>query len=114
MTAHRSTTTATRQQVQATGLVYFKAVVDHAIEHGLPAPASIDLTDSAVKVWLVEGKEEWADTITVVGDLDVRQSPMPDRVIVYVTGRLPFMNIPVVLAFSQEQAFAPALRVVGA
>lgn len=105
--------TAIGAQVRATGLVYFKAVVDHAIEHGLPAPGSIDLTDTAVKVWLVEGKEQWGETITVE-DTDVRPSPIPSRVIVYVTGRLPFMNLPIVLAFAQEQQFAPALRVVGA
>ncbi len=102
-----------REQVRATGLVYFKAVVDHAVEHGLAAPGSIDLTDDAVKVWLVDGKEQWGETITI-DDVDVRPSPIPDRVIVYITGRLPFMNLPVVLAFAQEQLGARPLRVVGA
>lgn len=108
-----STTTKTRDQIRATGLVYFKAVVDHAVEHGLPAPATIDLTDTAIKVWLVEGKEQWGETITAE-DIDVRPSPIPDRVIVYIRGRLPFMNLPIVLAFAAEQQFAPALRLVGA
>ncbi len=108
-----STTTANRDQVRATGLVYFKAVVDHALEHGLPAPATIELTDNAVKVWLVDGKDQWGESITV-DDLDVRPSPIPDRVIVYVTGRLPFMNLPIVLSFAREQQFAHALRAVTA
>ena len=106
-------TTTTREQIRAAGLVYYKAVVDHAVEHGLAAPMTIDLTDTAVKVWLTEGQEQWGETITV-DDVDVRPSPVKDRVIVYVRGRLPFMNLPIVLAFAQEQLGSPALRVVGA
>lgn len=106
-----TTTTTHRDQVQANGLIYMEAVIDHAIEHGLPAPASIDLTDTHIKVWLVEGKEAWGESIHV-DDLTTVPSPLPDRVIVYVDGRLPFMGLPIRLGFSQEQR--GALRVVGA
>lgn len=109
-----NTTGLRAQQVQANGLIYYKAVVDHAVEHGLPAPASIDLTDDHVKVWLTEGKEQWGESITV-DDFTTTPSPIRDRVIVYVDGRLPFMNLAIRLAFSHEQTgSAPTLRVVGA
>lgn len=102
--------TALDAQVRATGLVNFKAVVDHAIEHGLPAPASIELTTRAIRVWLTDGKEEWGQSIHV-DHVDTRPSPFPDRVIVYIDGRLPFMNLAIQLCFAREQLGSP-LRVV--
>lgn len=110
MTETRTTTT-NRQQVHATGLVNYKAVVDHAIEHGLPAPATIELTDRFIRVWLNDGKTEWGESIHV-DSVDSRPSLTPDRVMVYVDGRLPFMNLRIQLAFSREQQHG-GLRVVG-
>lgn len=106
------TTITNREQVRATGLVSYKAVVDHAIEHGLPAPATIELTDRFIRVWLTAGKEAWGESIHV-DTIDTRPSPIPDRVMVYVDGRLPFMNLRIQLGFAQEQPFA-SLHVVGA
>jgi hypothetical protein len=94
--------TALDSQIRATGLVNFKAVVDHAIEHGLPAPSTIELTDRAIRVWLVDGKEQWGESIHV-DQVDTRPSVLDDRVLVYADGRLPFMNLRIQLAFSREQ-----------
>ncbi len=94
--------TTQRDQIQATGLVYFKAVVDHAIEHGLTAPITLELTDRAIRVWVRDGKEQWGESIHI-DSLDTRPSPIPDRIIVHINGRLPFMNLPIQLVFAQDQ-----------
>ena len=106
-----SNTSTARRPGNATGLIYFKALIDHAIEHGLPAPSTIEITDRHIRVWLTDGHQQWGETITVDA-VDTRPSPIAGRVIVYVDGRLPFMNLAVQLAFSQAQLGAPALTVV--
>lgn len=87
-------------QVRATALCGYKAVVDHAIEHGLPAPESIELGHTHLKVWLVEGGQAWVETIHVDHTV-TRPVVASDRERVYVTGRLPLLGFRVEVRFSR-------------
>jgi hypothetical protein len=101
-----STTTIPRKQVAMMGLLGKKAVIDHAIEHGLTDPEEIGSGDTFVRVWLtgtVEESDAWVETIHVDNTV---VEPLPrNRERVRVTGRLPLLGIRVELRFSR-----PAVR----
>lgn len=92
-------------RARATALVGYKAVVDHAIEHGLPAPESIELTDTHLRIWLLQGGGQWVESIHI--DQTVTE-PVPgwDRERIYITGRLPLLGIKVQLRFSRPAVAA--------
>lgn len=106
-------TTTRAAQVKATGLIAYKALVDHAIDNGLQCPLSIDLHDEYVKVWLSnEASSRWVESIHV-DDEQTRDGVVEDREIVAVTGRLPLLGIKVQLRFSRV-AVPSGLRAVTA
>lgn len=95
--------TALDAPVRATAAVGYKAVVDHFVEHGLPAPESIELTGDGMRVWLIFGRQPWVDSIHVD---DEATTPIrgTDRERVHVTGRLPGLlgQVKVELRFSRS------------
>lgn len=95
--------TALDAQVRATASVGYKAVVDHFIEHGLPAPESIELTGDGMRVWLIFGRQQWVDSIHVDNEVATRIAGT-DRERVHVTGRLPGLlgQVKVELRFSRS------------
>lgn len=92
--------TALDAQVKATGLIAYKAVVDHAIDNGLQCPASLDLDDQYVKVWVTGDITKWVDSIHVDAK-HTRDGVTPGREIVYVAGRLPLLGVKVQLRYSR-------------
>lgn len=81
--------TALDEKVRATGLLAFKAVIDHAVEHGLPAPDSIELDDRFVRVRIIPptAAAEWLETFDVTS---ISIDPVTrDRERVHVVGTLP-------------------------
>jgi hypothetical protein len=105
-----STTTIPRKQVAMMGLLGKKAVIDHAIEHGLTDPNEIGAGEDHVRVWLtgtVEESDAWVETIHVD---DTVVEPLPrDRERVRVTGRLPLLGIRVEIRYSRP-ATAPRIQ----
>ena len=104
--------TALDAQVKATGLIAYKALIDHAIENGLHAPSSVDLRDDAVNVWISGDAAKWVDSIHV-DDTATHDGIAFGREIVHVTGRLPLLGVKVQLRYSRRVA-TPALRAVSA
>lgn len=92
--------TALDAQVRATGLLAYKAVIDHAIDNGLQAPMSIDLTTDALNIWVTGNATKWVDSIHV-DDEHTLPGLVNGREIVYVTGRLPLLGIRVQLRYSR-------------
>lgn len=80
--------TAVDAKVRATASVGYKAVVDHFIEHGLPAPESIELTGDGMRVWVIFGRQQWVDSIHV-DHTEATTLRGTDRERVRVTGHLP-------------------------
>lgn len=104
--------TALDAQVKATGLISYKAVVDHAIENGLQPPSSIELRDDAVRIWVSGDAGKWVDSIHVDGE-HAREGNAEGRELVYVDGRLPLLGVKVRLTFSRRVAVpAASLRAV--
>jgi hypothetical protein len=106
MTGITSTTTTRRRQVPEMGLLGKKAVIDHAIEHGLTDPEEIGRGDTFVRIWLtgpVEESDAWVETIHVDHTIVERLTSGRERV--RVTGRLPLLGIRVEIRFSR-----PAVR----
>lgn len=97
-----STTTIPRKRVPQMGLLGKKAVIDHAIEHGLTDINELGAGDDHVRIWLtgtVEESDAWVETIHVD---DTVVEPLPrDRERVRVTGRLPLLGIRVEIRFSR-------------
>lgn len=99
-------------KVRATAWVSYQSVVAHGIEHGLPAPESLELDDIGIRVWITgaNAADAWLDTIVVT---DTRTRPVPGCIVggererVYVTGHLPGLlgQVKVELRFSR-----PAMR----
>ncbi|WP_224279068.1 hypothetical protein [Nocardioides lacusdianchii] len=105
MTGITSTNTIPRKRVPEMGLLGKKAVIDHAIEHGLSDPEEIGHGDRCVRVWLtgtVEESDAWVDTIHV--DDTVVEPLRRGRERVRVTGRLPLLGIRVEIRFSRPAA----------
>lgn len=102
-----STTTIPRKRVPEMGLLGKKAVIDHAIEHGLTDINELGADDHAVRIWLtgtVEESDAWVDTIHVDNTV---VEPLPTgRERVRVTGRLPLLGIRVEIRFSRPAATA--------
>lgn len=97
-----STTTIPRKQVPQMGLLGKKAVIDHAIEHGLTDPEEIGRGDTFVRIWLtgtVEESDAWVETIHV--DDTVVEPLAGDRERVRINGRLPLLGIRVEIRFSR-------------
>jgi len=104
--------TALDAKVRATGLIAYKALIDHAIENGLQAPSSIDIRHDALGVWINGDATKWVDSIHV--DTTTTADGIAfGREIVHVDGRLPLLGIKVQLRFSRRVA-TPALRAVRA
>lgn len=104
--------TALNAQARATGLVAYKALIDHAIENGLQAPTSMDLREDALNVWISGDASKWVDSIHV-DDTSTHDGAAFGRQIVHVTGRLPLLGVKVQLRYSRR--IAPAgLRAVTA
>ena len=103
--------TALDAKVRATGLISYKAVVDHAIENGLQPPSSIELRDDAVRIWVTGNPDKWVDSIHVDGE-HARDGVVEGRELVYVDGRLPLLGVKVRLTFSRRVATAAVLRAV--
>jgi hypothetical protein len=105
-----STTTIPRKQVAMMGLLGKKAVIDHAIEHGLTDPKELGSDDAFVRLWLtgtVEESDAWVETIHVDNTV---VEPLPrNRERVRVTGRLPLLGIRVELRFSRPTT-APRIQ----
>lgn len=96
-----------QQQVKATGLIAYKALVDHALENALAAPLSVDLSDDALRVWVSAANAPgWVDSIYVDREYTT-DTVTVGREIVYVEGRLPLLGVKVQLRFSRRAA--PAL-----
>lgn len=106
--------TALDARIRATASVGYKAVVDHFVEHGLPAPESIELTGDGMRVWIIFGRQQWVDSIHVD---DEKATPIggTDRERVHVTGRLPGLlgQVKVELRFSRS-VDVPQLQAVSA
>ncbi|HEY0889332.1 MAG TPA: hypothetical protein VGE38_06965 [Nocardioides sp.] len=106
--------TALDAPVRATAAVGYKAVVDHFVEHGLPAPESIELRDGGMRVWLIFGKNEWLDTLHVDDEVVV---PIvgTDLERVHASGRLPGLlgQVKVELRYTRR-AEMPAMQAVSA
>lgn len=101
-----STTTIPRKQPSMMGLLGKKAVIDHAIEHGLVDPEEIGRGDTFVRIWLtgtVQESDAWVDTIHVDNILVEPLTGGRERI--RVTGRLPLLGIRVEIRFSR-----PAMR----
>lgn len=106
-----STTTIPRKRVPKMGLLGKKAVIDHAIEHGLSDINELGAGDTVVRIWLtgtVEESDAWVETIHV--DDTVVEPLANDRERVRVTGRLPLLGIRVEIRFSRP---APTARIQG-
>lgn len=105
-----STTTIPRKRVPEMGLLGKKAVIDHAIEHGLTDINELGAGDTAVRIWLtgtVEESDAWVESIHVD---DTAVEPLAnDRERVRVTGRLPLLGIRVEIRFSRPST-APRLQ----
>lgn len=106
--------TALDTQVRITGLISYKALIDHALDNGLAAPLSIDIdrTDG-LRTWVAASDAaKWVDSIHVDTE-DTKDGAIGGREIVHVDGRLPLLGIKVQLRYSRRVAPA-ALRAVTA
>ena len=93
--------TALDARVRATGLVAYKALIDHAVENGLPAPTTIVLTNNAIEAWIPQhAATRWLASIHVDTET-ARPSSLEGREIVTVAGRLPLLGIKVLVKFSR-------------
>ena len=106
--------TALDAKVRATGLIAYRAVIDHAVENGLAAPIEISLDDRGLRVWITStDADKWVDSIHV--DREETPSRFDDREVVHVTGRTPLLGIKVELRFSRPVVAVSAhLRAVTA
>lgn len=107
-----STTTVSRRDVPEMGLLGKKAVIDHAIEHGLTDPEEVARARNGfVPVWLTDSPEDceaWLETIYVD---DTTTEPLAGgRERVRVIGRLPVQGIRVEIRFSRPATDVPRVH----